>query len=253
MRIKNNPYFQSSNFGPLKKHLGKLCGINTDKIYLNHIHQLFIAIFKDHQHETYKEHMDENSSNNFSTFDEPYLELFLWAVLTNKWILVDYFWPRLQTPLLGALIAGSICSKLAHVNKADKSSDYKGLSTRKIKFQTIASEIIEKAFLNDQSKAFSLLDLRNPRWGDKNLLNISHIGYLRAFVASKFSSQCSLNLYTYMCIVYLDFFHRSILSTVHKERMEKRFCQTPSTDKYDWSVHTYDCVDTIGRIPTRIG
>ena len=150
----------------------------------------------------YKEHMDENSSNNFSTFDEPYLELFLWAVLTNKWILVDYFWPRLQTPLLGALIAGSICSKLAHVNKADKSSDYKGLSTRKIKFQTIASEIIEKAFLNDQSKAFSLLDLRNPRWGDKNLLNISHIGYLRAFVASKFSSQCSLNLYTYNLHVY---------------------------------------------------
>ena len=178
-------FLQSSSFEPLGKYLRTFCGIKADKIYLSHIHQLFVAIFKDHQYEAYQEHVDETSPNKYNTFEEPYLELFLWAVLTNKWSLVDYFWPRLQTPLLGAIIAGSICSKLAHSIKADKNSNYKDLSTRKIKFQSIASEIIEEAFLKDQSKGFSLLDLKNPRWGNKNLLNISHIGHLRAFVASK--------------------------------------------------------------------
>ena len=99
-------FLQSSSFEPLGKYLRTFCGIKADKIYLSHIHQLFIAIFKDHQYEAYQEHVDETSPNKYNTFEEPYLELFLWAVLTNKWSLVDHFWPRLQTPLLGAIIAG---------------------------------------------------------------------------------------------------------------------------------------------------
>ena len=34
-------------------------------------------------------------------------------------------------------------------------------------------------------KVNSLLERRNPRWGNRNMIEISYIAYLRAFVASK--------------------------------------------------------------------
>ena len=41
-----------------------------------------------------KQHKDEISKNNQRTFEQPFFELFIWAVLCNKSQLLQYFWER---------------------------------------------------------------------------------------------------------------------------------------------------------------
>ena len=52
--------------------------------------------------------------------------------------------------------------------------------------------MIEIGYMSDPIKVMSLLERRNHRWGDKNLMELSHIGHLRSFIASKQS--ITLNL-----------------------------------------------------------
>ena len=42
---------------------------------------------------------------------EVYVEFFIWALLTNKQGLVDFFWTRCSQPLLMAIIAAAISSR----------------------------------------------------------------------------------------------------------------------------------------------
>ena len=48
---------------------------------------------------------------------EPYVELFIWAVRCNKGLLVEFFWNRTNNPVLMAVIAGCVYSKLAQFYK----------------------------------------------------------------------------------------------------------------------------------------
>ena len=157
---------------------------------------------------------------SMSVFQDPYTELFIWAILTNKPMLVDFFWQRTDQPLLNALIAASIYSKLSNWYRVHLKYDEheKVLPALKLKFQTRAQQVfshgiccfisetymcvfqlfinlktlgcpfvfqlIDIAFRTDPVKVTSLLERRNPRWGDRNLMEISYIGYLRAFIAS---------------------------------------------------------------------
>jgi hypothetical protein len=48
----------------------------------------------------------------FIPVQEPYVELFLWAILTKKAALIDFFWYRCGEPVLMAIVAAAIYSKL---------------------------------------------------------------------------------------------------------------------------------------------
>ena len=56
------------------------------------------------------------------TFNQPYFELFLWSIFTAKLNLVEFFWHKIQEPLLGAILAASIYSKLARFYKESKAA-----------------------------------------------------------------------------------------------------------------------------------
>lgn len=65
-------------------------------------------------------------------FQEPYVELFLWAILTNKTAIIDFCWQRCQQPIVCAIIAASIYSKLGmfyqgHLKKTHLLHDKKAL------------------------------------------------------------------------------------------------------------------------------
>lgn len=117
------------------------------------------------------------------TFDEPYHELFLWAILTGKIGLVDYFWKKIQSPLLGAIIAGSIYSKLARFYKNQKSAQV--LQDLKQGYTDKVNELMELAISTDVNKGTSILERRHGRWGDRSLMELSFIGHLRSVIASK--------------------------------------------------------------------
>ena len=78
---------------------------------------------KDHDQDCYKFHaFKTNDVSNIvlQTFEDPYQELFIWAILTGKVNMVDFFWKKVQTPLISAIIGGSIYSKLSNFYKIRK-------------------------------------------------------------------------------------------------------------------------------------
>ena len=71
---------------------------------------------------------------------EPYVELFIWAVLTNKATLIDFFWRRCGSPLLMAIIGAGMYSKLSHFYN-DNNKQIKILSDRKLQFIKRANRV----------------------------------------------------------------------------------------------------------------
>ena len=79
------------------------------------------------------------------TFEEPYFELFLWSIFSAKLELVEYFWHKIQEPMVGAIIAGSIYSKLAKyykdLNMSDQLSNFHLLYTYKKQFEDKVNQV----------------------------------------------------------------------------------------------------------------
>ena len=115
---------------------------------------------------------------------EPYVELFIWSILTNKAELIDFCWERCGQPILMAIVAAAIYSKLAYFYKT-QGKRIEVIQKRKTVFQDRANKLLETAYESDQSKAFSLLEKRNKRWGNRNIMQLGYIGHLRTFIASE--------------------------------------------------------------------
>ena len=77
------------------------------------------------------------------TFEDPYQELFIWAILTGKIEMVDFFWKRVQTPLIATITAASIYSKLSifYNKKKNGFKDTDLLSVLKQKHQSRANQV----------------------------------------------------------------------------------------------------------------
>ena len=167
-----------------------MAGLKGVSFHLRTVHKLLINILKAHDHNLYKLDVPLKGENlkkqavdvSGRLFEEPYVELFIWAILTKRKTLIDFCWIRSGQPILMAIIASAIYSKLGWFYRSQK--DYKALQGSKQTFQEKANKLIELAYEVDPGKAFSLLEKRNPRWGDRNLMQLGYIGHLRKFIAS---------------------------------------------------------------------
>jgi hypothetical protein len=74
------------------------------------------------------------------------VELFLWAVLTNRPSLIDFFWHRTGEPILMAVVAGAIYSKLAWFYKGIKKHN-KVLQARKTLWQERANKVKKNEYI----------------------------------------------------------------------------------------------------------
>lgn len=68
------------------------------------------------------------------------MELFIWAVLTNKATLIDFFWRRCGSPLLMSIIGAGMYSKLSHFYN-ENNKQIKILSDRKLQFIRRANRV----------------------------------------------------------------------------------------------------------------
>ena len=76
------------------------------------------------------------------TFEEPYVELFLWSVICNKPGLIQFFWRRCAQPILMAVIAALIYAKLLQYYADEARHSTVGtIKDRKNEFLTKANEL----------------------------------------------------------------------------------------------------------------
>ena len=173
---------------PLTEQIQKFVG-NYHKIYLRQIHKYILYIWKNHKLSLYeldvpstKQIMEDVSKNSKRTFEHPFFELFIWAVLTIKLDLLDYFWERSGCPVLAALLAASIYQALAeNFNLEYDVEILKGYSQFWVKR---ANSILDIAFKKDKSRAVGLVEMPNKRFASLPLMKLAFIGNLRSFISS---------------------------------------------------------------------
>ena len=159
-------------------------------IYLRNIHFFLCTIMKSHKSNLYqldrpsmgKAIEKQISSNAEQTFDEPYFELFIWSVLSNKANLAEFFWLKTRHPLIAAVFASTFYGML--YNDMYKLRSWDRLRALKKEYSDRANSIMELAYVKDWDKATSLLDRRFERFGNRSLLNIAYTGHLKTFIAN---------------------------------------------------------------------
>ena len=104
---------------------------NDEELTLHTIHRFLSVLLRNHSHDLYEQDRTQAEVQDmlkkkrkkgiFSVhinkdqmgFDDAYSELFLWSVLCNKKVLMDFFWTHCRSPLLMAEMAASIYIRLA--------------------------------------------------------------------------------------------------------------------------------------------
>merc|ERR1719270_1317117 len=171
----------------LLEQINKFVGPCT-YIYLRAIHKYLLYVMKRHCHKLYQDDRPmekiiekENDSRSNETFEEPFFELFIWAVLCNKAGLTEFFWVRSGSPLVAALFAASVYGVLAKMYEL-KGGAQRALTDLKYAYVSKANSIMELAMTKDKDKAVSLVDKRYERFGHRSLVNIGYGGHLKSFI-----------------------------------------------------------------------
>ena len=168
----------------LEKYIG-----HKSFIYLTHIHRFLAVIMKSHRNAYYqldrptsKNNEKQTAENSANIFDEPFFEIFIWSVLSNKAGLAEFFWIKTRHPLISAVFAATFYGMLYH--DMYKQSSWNKLWDLKKAYLEKANTIMELAYRKDWDKTISLLDRRYERFGDRSLLSIAYTGHLKSFIAN---------------------------------------------------------------------
>ena len=147
------------------------------EISLKHINQ-FIKVFMGNHSSSFGEkgnYYDENTES----FEDPHFEIFIWAVLSNKQKLVEFFLDNLsesRQPLLSFLLLAAYHKKRFSMSMSDRPMSYL--------MQEKANSIMEIAYNNDRDISLALLDRQYPRFGGASLKNIALNANLKIFLTN---------------------------------------------------------------------
>ncbi|GMT33828.1 hypothetical protein PFISCL1PPCAC_25125, partial [Pristionchus fissidentatus] len=118
------------------------------------------------------------------TFERPFHELLIWAVLTKRQDMAIAMWKHGEEGLAKALIANRLYTSLAHM-AADEFLELTlcdELRKNAETFQTLASEFLEACYQVDDKQAHSLLTYELTNWGSLTILSLASNNHDRVFM-----------------------------------------------------------------------
>ncbi|XP_069986599.1 transient receptor potential cation channel subfamily M member 1 [Penaeus vannamei] len=180
-------------------HLPRLLQRSSNSGYhaLIHVHNLLQAMVKKHYNKNYLMDTPENIENNPNisamTFEDPYLELMLWAVLSRRGNLAKFLWERCNSPLCAAVVASCMYQALWE-SLGEKNTDIRQeYQLQKKVFQNLAKELLNVCYQTDPTNAVGLIERRNARWGQLTCLELAYFANDLFFIAAP-CSQATIEL-----------------------------------------------------------
>ncbi|XP_042204563.1 transient receptor potential cation channel subfamily M member 1-like [Homarus americanus] len=162
-------------------HLNKLVKWKGTTITITEIHHLLRNLGLKHFNQCYEKHAPKEW-----TFEDPYQELLLWAVITRRGDLAFHLWEQCNLPFSAAVIATCLCNAIQdklHIKDIEIKSEYKEL---KKAFEERAIKLLNEYYIDDQKSALSLVEMKNPEWGNLHPLDLAILAQDMALV----STQC---------------------------------------------------------------
>uniref|UniRef100_H2MBP2 non-specific serine/threonine protein kinase n=1 Tax=Oryzias latipes TaxID=8090 RepID=H2MBP2_ORYLA len=118
-------------------------------------------------------------------FPYPFNELLVWAVLMKRQKMSLFFWQHGEENMAKALVACKLCRSMGYEAKksdvvddtSDKLKDYSN------DFGTLAVDLLEQSFRQDETMAMKLLTYELKNWSNSTCLKLAVSSHLRPFVA----------------------------------------------------------------------
>uniref|UniRef100_A0A8C3AD63 non-specific serine/threonine protein kinase n=1 Tax=Cyclopterus lumpus TaxID=8103 RepID=A0A8C3AD63_CYCLU len=118
-------------------------------------------------------------------FPYPFNELLVWAVLLKRQKMSLFFWQHGEENMAKALVACKLCRSMGYEAKKsdvvdDTSEELKEYSNE---FGTLAVDLLEESFRQDETMAMKLLTYELKNWSNSTCLKLAVSSHLRPFVA----------------------------------------------------------------------
>nr|XP_019935318.1 PREDICTED: transient receptor potential cation channel subfamily M member 7 [Paralichthys olivaceus] len=118
-------------------------------------------------------------------FPYPFNELLVWAVLMKRQKMSLFFWQHGEENMAKALVACKLCRSMGYEAKKsdvvdDTSEELKEYSNE---FGTLAVDLLEQSFRQDETMAMKLLTYELKNWSNSTCLKLAVSSHLRPFVA----------------------------------------------------------------------
>lgn len=118
-------------------------------------------------------------------FPYPFNELLVWAVLMKRQKMSLFFWQHGEENMAKALVACKLYRSMGYEAKKsdvvdDTSEELKEYSTE---FGTLAVDLLEQSFRQDETMAMKLLTYELKNWSNSTCLKLAVSSHLRPFVA----------------------------------------------------------------------
>ncbi|XP_016071999.1 PREDICTED: transient receptor potential cation channel subfamily M member 5 [Miniopterus natalensis] len=111
--------------------------------------------------------------------ENPWRDLFLWAVLQSRHEMATYFWAMGQEGVATALAACKILREMSHL-EAEAEADRR---TRGAAYEQLALGLFSECYGNNEDRAFALLVRRSRSWSRTTCLHLATEADTKAFFA----------------------------------------------------------------------
>ncbi|KAF8784547.1 Transient receptor potential cation channel like protein [Argiope bruennichi] len=154
---------------------------------LRDISNFLSFLMRKHRHDIYQRDITckrgiESTGISGEHFEQPFRELFIWAIIVLRTELALFFWNETQKPLQMAVVATALYWRLNMSYENEEKSIY---VDKKKEFEKIAVGVLQQCDKMDWKKTSEILNYRDPYWGNMTVLDIAILAYDRAFMASE--------------------------------------------------------------------
>ncbi|KAK1161610.1 transient receptor potential cation channel subfamily M member 5-like isoform X1 [Acipenser oxyrinchus oxyrinchus] len=124
-------------------------------------------------------HVQKASLNMNQKCENPWRDLFLWAVLQNRQEMANYFWATGPEAVAAALAGCKILKEMAHLESEAESAR----SMKEAKYEQFALDLFSECYTNSEDRAFSLLVRKTKSWNKTTCLDLATEADAKSFFA----------------------------------------------------------------------
>ncbi|NXA98477.1 TRPM5 protein, partial [Melanocharis versteri] len=111
--------------------------------------------------------------------ENPWRDLFVWAVLQNRHKMANYFWAMGQEGVASALAACKILKEMSRLETETKAA----CIMKEAKYEQLAVELFSECYHNSEERAFALLVRKNQHWSKTTCLQLATEADAKSFFA----------------------------------------------------------------------
>ncbi|MGH0140020.1 UNVERIFIED_CONTAM: hypothetical protein FKN15_036686 [Acipenser sinensis] len=124
-------------------------------------------------------HVQKASLNMNQKCENPWRDLFLWAVLQNRQEMANYFWATGPEAVAAALAGCKILKEMAHLESEAESAR----SMKEAKYEQFAQDLFSECYTNSEDRAFALLVRKTKSWNKTTCLDLATEADAKSFFA----------------------------------------------------------------------